>query len=266
MLWDEIVHLTGNTQLLDFNAGLNWDTEYGSLNINLSHSKDTATQVTDGYLVTDNLKNAIANGSYNPFDIYSASKETLEDIYHTEYRQAESISQAIIIDWSSTLQYELGGGQIGYAIGAEYRENDVDDHKDSQSAAGNIRGPFGNEVAGEVNYRALYAEIELPITEELAVTAASRYDSYSLPDADNVSNALAIRYQAMEDLVLRASYSEGFRVAAVNQVTGTNSVGYYDVVDPKYCDPIPFAERPTNEFCESNNAALKTSINPKSRT
>ncbi|QQX79338.1 TonB-dependent receptor [Shewanella sp. KX20019] len=255
---------TFNSQLFDLNSGINYTTDAGFLSINLSYSKDSFNQKSEYYLITDKFQEAVDNGTYNPLtpgggDL--ATEEVLDTFRHTQSREGESISQGINIDWSAVLPIELAGGDIAYAIGGEYRDLSVRDEQDSLSNSGNVLGAYGGDTVGERQYQAAYLELELPVLESVVVTMATRYDNYSLPDQGKLSSSAGIRYQPFEDLVLRVSASEGFRVADISEVQGDESVGYYTMVDPKYCNPVPMDERATSDLCEGQNVPVRSFSN-----
>lgn len=62
-----------------------------------------------------------------------------------------------------------------------------------------------------------YVDVEVNITEELLITAATRYESYN-DFGDQRIWKLAGRYKIKEDLSLRAGYSTGFRAPSLHQV------------------------------------------------
>ncbi|MBU2970433.1 TonB-dependent receptor [Pseudoalteromonas sp. C2R02] len=254
-----------DTSLFDVNTGINWMSDEGTLSINLSHSKDSFVQESNYYYFTDKFQTAVDEGLYNPLAPAGgemATEAVLDSFRHTQHRIGSSISKGINIDWAGIAPFELTGGEIGYAIGGEYRKLTLSDQQDAMSNSGSVKGAYGGDTVGERNYKAAYVELELPFTETLTISAATRYDQYSLPDQGQLSSSLSARYEATEDLILRASYSEGFRVADINEAVGEESVGFQHFVDPKYCNPVPVEERADSPFCRDVNEAVRTFSNP----
>lgn len=256
---------TFKTDLLDINTGINWDIDEGRLSINLAHSTDSFVQESNYYYFVDKFDEAVEEGLYNPLAYGGgdkATEEVLDSFRHSQHRLGKSTTKAVTVDWSSTLPFELDGGAIGYAIGAEYRSLELSDEQDAQSNSGNVKGAYGGDVVGSRNYRAAYLEVEAPILDTLTVSAATRYDSYSLPDQGQLSSSLSARYEVTEDLVVRGSFSQGFRVADLNEAIGEESIGYYGLWDPKYCNPVPKAQRATSELCDNQSVPVRSFSNP----
>src|SRR5690606_5348150 len=106
--------------------------------------------------------------------------------------------------------FQMGGGTSAIAFGAEYREEDYADIYDSLSESGVIAGSAGNSAAGRRDIQAAYAEWLFPVATNFDFTLAARYDRYSDYGSD-VSPKVALRWQPLENLTLRASAGEGFR-------------------------------------------------------
>ncbi|WP_444994369.1 TonB-dependent receptor [Aliikangiella sp. IMCC44359] len=256
---------TFKSQLLDINAGVDWETDAGTLNVNLSHSEDSFTQESNYYYFRDKFQEAVDAGLYNPLAPAGgplATQEVLDTFRHTQHRVGSSISKGVNINWAGLSTIELPGGDIGYAVGAEYRELSTSDKQDAQSNTGNVLGAYGGDTIGNRNYKAAYIEVELPVLENLTVTTATRYDSYSLPDQGQASSSASVRYEPTDKFVVRASFSQGFRVGDLTETTGDESVGYQWFTDPKYCNPVPVDERADSEFCKPVNQAVRNFANP----
>src|SRR5690606_15596720 len=99
--------------------------------------------------------------------------------------------------------------------GYEYRSEDYADKYDSLSEAGVIGGSSGNSAGLGRNVRAFYAELGLPVLENLEVNLAVRYDDYSDYGSDT-SPKISLRYQALDNLTLRASFGQGFRAPTLD--------------------------------------------------
>lgn len=126
---------------------------------------------------------------------------------------------------------DLAGRELRAAVGMEYRKEGLN-HVDASLA----------RTEGDRNVTAGFAELSYPLFgpehqrsgfRALELQLAGRWDRYS--DFGETSNPrLAIRWQPLESLALRASASTGFRAPALQELFGPvfENVGF-PVVDPR---------------------------------
>ena len=129
---------------------------------------------------------------------------------------------------------ELPGGMISHYIGGEYFEQTYASQYDAQSEGGWIGGSAGNTAAGERDTTALFYEIAMPIMDELLVSAAFRYDDYS-DFGDKTTPSVKLEYRPLEDLLIRASYSKGFRAPSLSELLGQTAFSATRATDYKLC-------------------------------
>ncbi|SFD11641.1 TonB-dependent receptor [Pseudoalteromonas denitrificans] len=234
------------TTMTDFNSGFDLTTEAGDLNVNVSYSREKGSYKFNYDVYASKFQDVLAEGLYDPFTPgggENATKDVLDRFRHTGTRDMVSSSKGYAISWAGLTSIELPGGELGYAIGGEYRSFAISDMMDAQSAAGadgfgDLIAAWGGDVEGSRNYKAVFVEVDLPVTDDLNMLFATRYDKWSLPDAGQASSSLSLRYEATDDVVLRASYGQGFRVAGISDMQSTDSVGYEYVEDCPSCESI----------------------------
>ena len=101
----------------------------------------------------------------------------------------------------------------------------------TDAANGLITQQGGSWFDGKRTTKALFGEAVAPITDKLEADMAVRLDKY--PNFDtNVAPKIGIKYQALPELLLRGTYSEGFRAPSLAEA-GTGGVfaqlgGYRD--------------------------------------
>lgn len=130
--------------------------------------------------------------------------------------------------------FEMGGGLSQAVVGFEYREEYYTDQYDSLSEAGVVGGSAGNSAGGGREVASAYGEILLPVTYDLEVNVAARFDDYS-DYGNDFSPKVSFRYQPMDGLVLRGSWGQGFRAPTLDQITMQPSAGNPAVADPATC-------------------------------
>jgi iron complex outermembrane receptor protein len=128
----------------------------------------------------------------------------------------------------------MDAGTVTTIVGAEYRTEDYSDQYDSLSEAGQIGGSAGNSAGGGRSARAAYFETLVPMSEEVEVSVAGRFDDYSDYGSD-FSPKLSVRYNPSDELVVRASIGEGFRAPTLDILTQKDSFSATSVSDVQTC-------------------------------
>ena len=126
--------------------------------------------------------------------------------------------------------FELPGGLAGHYVGAEYFEQTYADIYDGQSEFGLVGGSAGNTSSGARDVTAFFFESVLPVTDTVEVNIKARYDDYS-DFGDKVSPAASVRWEAMDNLILRASYSESFRAPGLDLLNAARTFSAEGAID-----------------------------------
>ncbi len=136
------------------------------------------------------------------------------------------------------LPLDLGGGPIGWAAGAQFRENrfnrDVNDINNialnpcpeqnvTNCVTGRGNGVFGflgpltrQDLDGSVY--AVFGELQVPITENLSVQLALRHEEHGGGVGSTTNPKVALRWQATDWLAFRASAGTTFRAPTQNNL------------------------------------------------
>ncbi|WP_028765534.1 TonB-dependent receptor [Shewanella colwelliana] len=130
--------------------------------------------------------------------------------------------------------FELPGGTVAHYFGMEYFEQDFASVYDAQSEAGLVGGSAGNSAGGDRQVWAAFYEAALPIIDSVEVNVAARFDDYS-DFGTNVAPKVSVRWQALENIVVRASYSEAFRAPALDQLYAATTFSADTGTDYPYC-------------------------------
>lgn len=129
---------------------------------------------------------------------------------------------------------EIGGGMVQGFVGMETRDEYYADKYDSQSEAGLVGGSAGNSAGGGRSVDAAYFEFLLPVTYDLEVSVAGRFDDYSDYGSD-FSPKVSFRWQPMDSLLVRGSYGKGFRAPTLDILTQKTSFSAEGVRDADSC-------------------------------
>ena len=223
---------------LDGNAA-GWDYKAGAaLNSNI-----IADKLIGGYTDGTKITTAIANGTINPFAITqdavglaaiqgAAQNGTLYtgrgQVYSLDAQASRDIG-----DWTGA------GRPAAIAVGAEFRHENLrfvgNPPFDALVISSTGFDP-ATDSKGQRNVSAVYTELNVPIVKQLDVTASLRYDKYS--DFGSTFNPkVGFRYQPVQQVLVRGSYSTGFRAPSLFDLnapnTFTNTANPHD--DPVRC-------------------------------
>ncbi len=142
---------------------------------------------------------------------------------------------------------ELPGGMISHYVGYEFFEQSYNSQYDAQSEGGWIGGSAGNSAAGERDTAAFFYEIALPVTDELLVSGAFRWDDYS-DFGSQTTPSFKLEYRPMDDLLIRASYSEGFRAPSLSELLGATAFSATSATDYVACQAAQAEADPSAAF------------------
>ncbi|MGL4899250.1 MAG: TonB-dependent receptor, partial [Shewanella sp.] len=133
--------------------------------------------------------------------------------------------------------FELPAGAVAYAAGIEYGKEWFYDKSDSFTSNGGVMGKGGSSAQGEREQYAGYAEVAVPVIDNLTVTLAGRYDYYDdLSDVGGqFSPQVAVEYRPVDNLLLRGLYAETFRAPDMQRLFGEPTNAYATVIDTPRC-------------------------------
>jgi iron complex outermembrane receptor protein len=132
----------------------------------------------------------------------------------------------------STELFEMDGGVAGIAVGVQYRYQDLFQDHDSQSNQDKFAFVIGNpDIGGEQDVVAVFGELALPVSDDIDIQIALRYEDYGGTIGDTIDPKFAISWRATEDFSLRASVSTSFRAPSIFQRDG-GGTGLNQVSDP----------------------------------
>ncbi|GAA4891773.1 TonB-dependent receptor [Ferrimonas pelagia] len=240
------------------------------------HSKnDTDQNYPTGWLIEEKFVEAVESGA---IDIFApAGTVTQEDVdaagivYSGDWSNSETVMNGVDFKISMPV-FEFNGNDIYMAAGGDYRQYDYDytlsqANQDSILLFLSADQPYSlsREVFGA------FTEFYFPIIDNLDLTASLRYDNVGavkdnllgsdVNDSDDaLTYKLSSRWQATENLLLRASYGTGFKAPSMLSiaqpraeagVTGGNYNCPFLEGDPKaaWCKP---GSQQYNVFTQGN--------------
>jgi iron complex outermembrane receptor protein len=221
------------TLLLDMMVGMTGWVGNAEVDFGIRKTKNKTYDIGRNYLLRSAAADLIESGAYdlefphqNPANVLNSMKVVISRI--SNYDQDEAFAS---VAWD---MFELDSGPIQWFLGAEYREETFFDRYDSLSEAGQIGGSAGNSAGGVRDVTSIFFETLLPFGDNFELSIAGRSDDYSDYGSD-FSPKLSMRWQATDDLVVRASWGEGFRAPGLDLITMLTSFSADTVQDDASC-------------------------------
>lgn len=157
--------------------------------------------------------------------------------------------------------FKLPGGEIGFAVGAEYRQEKSNFTSDSIARQGltftnsiePTRGKFSvKEVFGELSLPIL---ANLPFAERLQIGGAIRYSDYSTIGSTTTWQ-LSGEYAPVRDITFKGTYSRAIRAPNIDELFSGQGQTFLVINDPCQADQIQNAIDP--DLRRRNCATLLT--------
>jgi iron complex outermembrane receptor protein len=150
---------------------------------------------------------------------------------------------------------ELPAGSLSFAAGYEHRVQSASFTPDPIVAAGLGADIPAQPAAGRYNSDEVYAELRVPLLKDkpffasLEADGAVRHANYSLSGGSTTYTGTGL-WKPVDDLLIRGSYSTGFRAPSLGELFGGRSRFDLPVVDP--CSSAPTGQFQTNAIVRAN--------------
>jgi outer membrane receptor protein involved in Fe transport len=215
---------------------IDWDVGF------MQNTVQSSTEVL-GYFNTVHVATALGPASQCtspcvPLNVFGGPGSITPAQLHYIKFENHDLTQSNLRDWTANLSsdlYDLPAGPLGVAIGYEHLDNYGFHHPSAIDQLGNSYGSVLVARNGRVVRDAEYAELNIPLladlpgVKNLSVDVANRWAQFKriggqtgLPSrtgfSHNSSGRLNIRYQPISDLLLRASWSQGFRTPNISEL------------------------------------------------
>lgn len=231
-----------------------WDYRFGVSQA----SSDTRSTLGGGFYFNDKFVPLLSTGVMNPFLApgQSQSAEALAALAAASaagtvlYGGKYTTNQA---DFSTSGPiFKLPAGDMMAAVGVDLRQEKYRFNGTATDLAvrNNIFGaPFDavNDLNGvKRDVSAVYAELLVPVTKSLEMTASVRHDNYS-GFGGSTNPKVTFRFVPVQQVLVRGSYNTGFRVPTFSQLYFGTTESLYsgkDLVDPVKCPSLVVSAAP----------------------
>lgn len=148
-------------------------------------------------------------------------------------RQVDATSKLDVIEGIfGTDIIDLPAGPLSIAAGAQYRSDRLSNEVDAISAADGFGFLIGSQAfTSEVDVYALFAEVNVPITDYLELQAAVRFEDFGSAIGTTVDPKVAILFRPTDWFSARGTYSTSFRAPTSFQQFG-QSTSLNNIADP----------------------------------
>jgi iron complex outermembrane recepter protein len=220
---------------------LGWDFDTAILYSEVKVKED----LKSGFPLYSEIMPILDSGTINPFG------PTTDPSALAAAKGAEFVGQ----DWSSKTSltslsgsasrafFDLPGGPLSGAVGAEVRRETFVYDPSAAIQTGDITGQGGNQLPEDAarSVESAYLEVNMPLVHMLDADAAVRYDHYQ-GVGSTVNPKGSLKFQPFDWWLLRASAGSGFRAPSLTdlyaaQATSVTSNGTRDPIKCPTFDP-----------------------------
>jgi iron complex outermembrane receptor protein len=222
-----VVSLQGNVAGWDYSTAATW---------NENRVKERLIGYSNGDIITQ----GVLTGIINPFGDQTAAGTALLNSAGLEGEVMHARGQSTGLDFHASR--ELGdwlnaGRNAGLALGAQAGYDKFTQAANTEFAE-KVIASTGIDPAtfnsGTRHTYAAYGELNVPILKSLDVTLSARYDKYS--DFGTSTNPkISFRFQPVESVLFRGSYSTGFRAPSLYEIHSAQS---FTNTGNTYNDPV----------------------------
>jgi len=224
-------------EMLSSQLGWQFDIDKHNTKVEFSlfYDRNTSDEQTVGLSRRDLLQNAINDGSFDIFavngetDINLAKSFQFDTDFYAKF-ESKGVRGHYQFDWfNKRLNQQdtiLGFEYINYDYTSTFKDELTGNQLDGRAGGGNAKG--------DRSVFSLYGETNYPLTANLAMNLAMRYDRYS--DFGSTFNPrLGLVYKMSDNWIIRSSLSSGFRAPSLFELFSDKNQGFTSVVDELRC-------------------------------
>ncbi|WP_421570998.1 TonB-dependent receptor domain-containing protein [Stenotrophomonas sp. PD6] len=192
-----------------------------------------------------------------PFGYQAANGLDDPNVQAYLYQPGQALSRTTTKNYFANISgsiVTLPAGDLGVSVGVERREESGSFSPDALAQTGISTDLAAGPTAGGYNLNEVYAEFLVPIlsdvtfARELSITAATRYSDYDT-FGDTLNSKFGLKWKPIDSLLIRGTWSEGFRAPTVADLYGGLSQTFEDYTDP--CDTV-FGPAANNARCRQD--------------
>ncbi|MEM9100824.1 MAG: TonB-dependent receptor [Pseudomonadota bacterium] len=187
-------------------------------------NSDVDEEYTDGWLDVSGLTALVAQVDAGQLDITQPLSVDVISAITRNYAH-DGTSELTLLDFSTSGPIlDLDSGPVWLATGVEFRREEFEDVSDPTIINGEVLGLGASAAQGERDAFATYAEIALPVGNQIEISAAMRYDYYD-DFGDTLNPKMGIRWTPLDEILIRYSYGTGFKAPNLHELNSAEIIG-----------------------------------------
>lgn len=218
-----------------------------------------ASNVSGGSFIAGS--NCVVGDFFNPDALAGNLAPNLVNYLYQDFQSTtkfEQITGQLVVDGTII---PLPGGPLGFAVGVEFRRDEILDTPSEVQRTGNIYNySSGNITAGSDQVFEVFGEVKLPLLKEapfayeLGASASVRYTDYQSYGSD-LTYRLGATWAPVRELRFRANYGTSFRAPNLYEQFVGDQTGFLSA-DP--CDDFAATATPGSNVYKNCLAELTT--------
>ena len=175
-------------------------------------------------------------GGQGPDGSGSFTQEMLDFVRYTQRDSSEQTLLDLAFNITGDIA-SLPAGNLGFAAGLEYRDQDGRFDADPIAARAETAGIPSASTQGEFDVSEIYGELNIPLIADapgaklLEANLALRYSDYSTSGDESTYKA-GLLWQVSDAFSLRGSFSTGFRAPGIGELFGGAAREDFTFTDP----------------------------------
>ncbi|MGM0429528.1 MAG: TonB-dependent receptor plug domain-containing protein [Pseudomonadota bacterium] len=197
----------------------------------------------------------------NFFGDGNVSQEAIDYITTTSIGTSDIEQRVLTASISNPFMYELPAGFLGFAAGAEYREEKSDSYEDPFAATGATFFNALGEAHGEYDVSEIYSEVSVPLLADKAFVRDLSFDAaVRLSDYSTIGNTTTwkagLDWAINDELRTRFTYSEAIRAPNISELFSSQGQSFGFIDDPCKTENLENQTAESRERREANCQAL----------
>ncbi len=181
---------------------------------------------------------------YNPFGYYQVSIPNNQKVVGAAKINTKDLNESKLNAVNAVISNgslaDLPAGPVGFALGADYRTEQLAQYPDPYGATGDLIGSSPNAITqGQRKVWGAFTELNVPVARkapgfhDLGLNAALRHENFMTERKKTTVPKVGVRWQPIdESLTVRASWSKGFRQPSLYELYSTPTSGLTPIQHP----------------------------------